>query len=149
MNSEESKLIFKNITISFSILGIFPDSEIKLNNKIKTESYDEVEIKSNLNPQKIYILKNGYYPKLIKIVNTGYYIFIKYMKLSGELHRDNDLPAEITFDKNGNIISNFYYQNSELHRNKNPAKVYYDESSQICREIYFKNGDIKMAHQMK
>lgn len=45
------------------------------------------------------------------------------------LHRDNDLPALIYYDKNKNYISRSWYQNNKLHRKNAPAYVSVNEQS--------------------
>ena len=124
--------IFKNITLIFANLGIFPDSNIKLKNT--SINYEEVEVRINGN--KTYILRDGFYSELIKNEK----IFIQYEK-NGELHRDDDgNSAEITNCKDGKIIFEEYYQNRGCHRdNDKPAFINYKDGK-IIRELYYQNG---------
>ena len=125
--------IFKNITLIFANLGIFPDSNIKLKNT--SIYYEEVEVR--INGRKSHILRDGFYSELIKNEK----IFIQYKK-NGKLHRDNDKPAEITNCKDEKIIFEEYYQNGELHRdNDKPSKIIYEDGKMIF-EKYYQNGEL-------
>ena len=123
--------ILKNITLIFANLGIFPDSNIKLGNT--SINYEEVEVV--MNKDEFFILRDGYYPELIKNLQ----IFIKCRK-NGKLYRDNKSTDIEYGDKK--IIFEYYYQNMKFHRDNNkPALIKY-EDGKIMHKKYYQTGNI-------
>ena len=127
--------IFQNISISFANLGIFPDSNIKLKNTFK--KYEEVEIQVIEN--KSYILRDGYYPELIKYFKIEDDLKIEKYKKNGKYHRDNG-PSMI-YRRNNQITLESYRQNGILHRLEydKPCVIYY-KNNQITLVNYYENG---------
>lgn len=123
--------IFKDISVIFSKIGIFPSSTIilsKLCNLKNTEkTYEEIEIiidenTSRILPNKFYIS----YPELLKITTIlEHQKIISYYRENGELHNINK-PARLYYDITGKILEKEeYYENGELYRKNKPALISY------------------------
>lgn len=52
----------------------------------------------------------------------------------GLLHRDNDLPAVIVYNANGNVVMHRYYNHGQRHRINNPAIIDYYQNKQVRSE---------------
>ena len=111
------EFIFKDICRIFSFLGIYPDFILS-----KNSNYEEVEIK--INNSLFYILRNGFYPELIKRIDRG----IESYKKNGKLHRIGK-PAVIAYyikDKfKKHLFYEEFYQNGKLYRIGKPAVIFY------------------------
>lgn len=126
--------ILKNISVTFSNLKIFPDSEIKL--KI-VKKYEEVEIK--ISKRKSLILSGGVYPDLIKKIRGNFI----YYKKNKKFHR-NYGPAVICFEDNRKIIYEEYYQDGKLNRafkQDKPSCIFYKDGK-VSREEYYQDGKL-------
>ena len=123
--------ILKNITLTFSTLNIFPDSNIKL--KIKCNSYEEVQIR--IEDNLYFILKNGFYPEIIEEVGLYFTSF----KKNGKLHRIDE-PALICIE-NDKIFFKEYYHDGKLHRIDGPAIIEYRDE-RIIFEYYYREGKL-------
>ena len=111
------EFIFKDICRVFSFLGIYPDFILS-----KNSNYEEVEIK--INDSLSYILRDGFYPELIKRIDEG----IESYKKNEKLHRIGK-PAVIAYyvkDKfKKHLFYKEFYQNGKLHRIGKPAAISY------------------------
>ncbi len=59
----------------------------------------------------------------------------------GQRHRENDQPARIQYDENGEIEYEFWYLNGQVNReNDQPAQIGYDENGEIESEAWYLNG---------
>lgn len=65
------------------------------------------------------------------------------------LHRDNDKPAVIIYNKNGEVICKKWYINNQLSREIGPALIMYDELNGGMLAEYWKNGELlkKISYQ--
>ena len=61
-------------------------------------------------------------------------------RLDGLFHRDFGLPAKIVYYKNGQISSEEWYQNGELHRIDGPASIQYRQNGEIRYKAWYQNG---------
>jgi len=59
---------------------------------------------------------------------------------NNQLHRE-DGPAESWHHENGQIESEDYYQNDIWHRENDPASIWYDENGDIVKEEYWEYGE--------
>jgi len=59
-----------------------------------------------------------------------------------ELHRDNDLPADIWYHEDGSIYRKLWYQNHKLHRDDGPAIIWSYSNGSIEEERWHQNGEI-------
>ena len=149
--------ILNNISLTFNNLGIFPDSEIKLNKKITT-NFEEVQVEK-------YVLKDGFYP-IYYVSNFGR--SCKYYNLKKKLHRFNG-PADISYNKKGDVIFEKFYNNGVIFQNnQGPGvisyswefsgiinyKEYFRENNYSKREYFYitrngKQGDIEYISYYK
>ncbi len=56
---------------------------------------------------------------------------------SSKITRKNDLPAEITYSKNGKLLSEKWYLNNMLNRIDAPAIKVYDQLNRVKRESWY------------
>jgi len=71
---------------------------------------------------------------------TGTYIFQNW-RVQGELHREQDLPAEIDYYPNGTVSARKWYRRGRLHRDGNkPARLEYDESGKLIKCEFYLHG---------
>lgn len=121
--------ILSSILRTFRHIGIYPDSEIKLQKSNKDTDYDEVMIKYKNSHNYYMFLKNGFYPSSeIKICFfEEKEIFLFFINSKNKYHRKNG-PAVITYNKKkdgsiGDIISEKFFLNGLLHRKREPAVI--------------------------
>ncbi len=135
----------ENLSSIFSLNNVFPETTMKLLSILDKEQntyYEEVEV---VEQQKI-VLKDGYYPLLVIFTDKNKSrIFSKEYRsiLTGKQHRDNDLPSEIQYYKNGGIKLETYRKDGEIHRDGDkPGSVSYYKKERIESHIYYKYGEI-------
>ncbi len=69
--------------------------------------------------------------------------------LNGEKHRENDRPAEIFYDKDGEIEVEIWRLNDQLHReNDRPAEIAYYENGEIEDEVWYLNGQLHRENDL-
>ena len=79
---------------------------------------------------------------------TGAYFFFQtrdkeWRNDAGQLHREDDQPAVINYDANGEIESEAWYLNGELYReNDRPSWIVYDANGEIESEAWYLNGEL-------
>lgn len=126
--------------------------------------------KNKMEVKKIGNVKNGYYIEEIEFKDnvslcTEYHEFLLAFESwykNGKRHRDNDLPAFIRYNKNGNILKQTWFRNGNLFRDNNqPTCIIFYESGELeeqkwendrftrrnndqpCVISYYKNGNKK------
>ena len=62
---------------------------------------------------------------------------------AGQLHRENDQPASISYHENGEIWFETWYLNDQLHReNDQPASIVYGENGEVEQEYWLLNDQL-------
>ena len=86
---------------------------------------------------------NGVYHCETKPAIVGYYISGNIKTESwwynGELHRDDDLPACTEYSCGG-IIYRSWIKHDKYHRECGPARVWYDIDGNVQKQIYYNEG---------
>jgi len=90
---------------------------------------------TNITENEFWNTLNESEPK-ITILSLGSKIY-RWYNQKGELHRENDLPAEIYYKKDGSIYRKLWHQNGELHRINGPAVIFYNTSNDSNYIEYF------------
>ncbi len=137
------QVVIRNLSKAFANIKLFPDVEVKLlaiQGK-NLENYEEVECQIG---EKIYILRDGYYP--ILEIRKSYYnngkIKLEVYYKNGEYHRDGDKPAWYGYHIDGQVRCKSYYKSGDYCRNGDkPAKTIYYGNGQIESEIYYEGGE--------
>lgn len=113
--------------------------------KDMSDLLDKINEMSNKNDE-ISVEKNS---ELIVIRTLNYYakyannriLFEEWTKNSKALHRDNDMPAQITYHQSGQIQSEKWFNNNRYHRNNgNPALIYYYLDGKISSKSWYLDG---------
>ena len=66
-------------------------------------------------------------------------ISYKLWYINGKLHNDNG-PARIAYYKNGNVKYKEWYVNDKCHNDNGPAYIRYYKNGNITEQQYWKNG---------
>lgn len=75
--------------------------------------------------------------------DTNYgYVKSKETYIDNLLNSKDDQPAKTDYFKNGNPMTQIWYQNGNIHREENlgPAVIEYNIHSQIVNQVYYSNG---------
>ncbi|WP_392399405.1 hypothetical protein [Actinotignum urinale] len=59
----------------------------------------------------------------------------------GRLHRE-DGPATISYNPDGTVMCEAYYQHGQLHRDNGPATISYRDDGTVYQEDYCQNGKL-------
>ena len=74
-----------------------------------------------------------------EIDNDGYSIELIWKNENGEHHNENG-PAVIQYDQNGNVSYKEWYVNGEHHNKNGPARIAYYENGNVKYKSWYING---------
>ena len=74
-----------------------------------------------------------------EIINYGYVIALEWTNEDGKRHNDNG-PAYIEYDKNGNVQYKSWYINGKRHNENSPSHISYYEKGNVKYKEWYING---------
>jgi len=106
----------------------------------------EYEYHPNKNVKSITYYKNNVKhredgPAYVEYLKDGKTLQFERYFINGNLHRDSDAPAWISYS-NGDLYAEQYYMHGVKHRSGGPAFIQYLDQGEISREDYYRDGQL-------